>query len=154
MSKLDKPKFVYVTYINTTPEKLWEALTTTDFIRQYWVSRTNTSTWKKGGVIESRSPQGELEWHGKILESRKPRRLVFTFDVVGRKEGPSRVTFQIDPPKRSDVHQSDAVRFTVTHDQFPSGSQVFKGINMGWPVILSSLKTMLESGKAIQFTHN
>ena len=152
MSKEKGPKFIYVAYINTTPEKLWEALTTPEFIRQYWAARANSSTWKKGGTLESRSPQGELEWHGKILESKKPRRLVFTFEVAGRKEGPSRVVYDIEKPKRGDFHQTRAIKLTVTHDQFPPGSKVYEGTREGWPLILSSLKSLLEPGRAIKFT--
>jgi len=145
-----KPQFVYVTYIECTPAALWKALTTTDVIRQYWSGRTNTSKWKKGAVLESRSPEGELEWQGKILESKRPHRLVYTFDVVDSKEGPSRVTFDIEPPKRTDRNRTSALKLTVTHDQFPVGSKVYQGVSNGWPKILSSLKSLLETGRAIQ----
>lgn len=148
-----KPNFVYVTYIECTPAELWEALTTTELISQYWSGRINTSKWKKGAALESRSPEGNLEWQGKILESQRPRRLVYTFDVVGSKEGPSRVTFDIEPPKRTDRHRSSALRLTVTHDQFPAGSKIHQGVSNGWPTVLSSLKSLLETGRAIQFTH-
>jgi uncharacterized protein YndB with AHSA1/START domain len=147
---MQKPKFVYVTYINTTPEKLWAALTTTDLIRQYWSGRTNTSTWKKGAVLESQSPKGELEWSGKILESKRLRKLSYTFDL-DNKEGPSRVTMEIAAPKRTDSHQTSAIKLTVTHDKFPAGSKTLVGISHGWPTILSSLKTLLETGTAIGF---
>jgi uncharacterized protein YndB with AHSA1/START domain len=146
-----KPKFVYVTYIDTTPEKLWRALTTTDLIRQYWAGRINKSEWKKGAILESRSPEGELEWHGKILECKPPLRLCYTFDVVGSKEGPSRVLFEIEPPKRTGDHQIHAVKLTVTHDKFPEGSQDYRGVQQGWPTVLSSLKSLLETGNAIRF---
>ena len=150
---MNRPKFVYVTYINTTPEKLWEALTTTDLIRQYWSGRVNQSKWKKGATLESRSPKGELEWRGKILESKRPRLLSYTFDVVGRKEPASRVVFEIERPKRTDDHRSSAIKLTVTHDQFPARSKIFRGINQGWPTILSSLKSLLETGRAIEFSY-
>jgi uncharacterized protein YndB with AHSA1/START domain len=150
---MEKPKFVYVTYINTTPEKLWAALTTTDLIRQYWSGRTNKSTWKKGAILESHSPKGELEWHGKILESKRPRKLSYTFDGPGNKEGPSRVTMDIESPKRTDSHQTSAIKLTVTHDKLPAGSKVYAGVSHGWPTILSSLKTLLETGTAIRFTY-
>ena len=146
-----KPQFVYVTYIECTPAALWKALTTTDLISQYWVGRVNTSRWKKGSTLESRSPEGELEWQGKVLESKRPRRLVYTFDVVGSKEGPSRVAFEIDPPKRTDSPRTTALKLTVTHDRFPVGSKIYQGVCRGWPKILSSLKTLLETGHAIEF---
>ena len=83
---MSAPKLVYVTLIRTTPAELWTALTDPDFIRQYWFGRRNTSTWKEGEVIESHSPQGELEWHGKILKNVPEQELVFTFEeqeIVG-----------------------------------------------------------------------
>jgi uncharacterized protein YndB with AHSA1/START domain len=135
-----KPQFVYVTYIATTAEKLWSALTTTDLITKYWGGRHNTSDWQAGSAIESRSPEGELEWHGRVLESQPPRRLVYTFDVVGNDEPASRVTFQIKP-------QGDSVRLEVTHGGFPPGSTVLPNITEGWPAILSGLKTLLETGR-------
>jgi len=144
---------VYVTYINTTPERLWEALTTTDLIRQYWSGRTNESAWKKGATLESRSPKGELEWQGKILESIRPRKLSYTFDGVGKKARTSRVTMEIETPKRTDLHQTTAIKLTVTHDKFSAGKDC-AAVAQGWPTILSSLKTLLETGQAIQFTVN
>ena len=147
---MEKPKFVYVTYIKTTPEKLWEALTTTDLIRQYWSGRTNESKWKKGAVLESHTPKGELEWHGKILESQRPRLLSYTFDVVDGNEPASRVVFEIERPKRTNAHRTRALKLTVTHDKFPAGSKMYLGVKEGWPRILSSLKSLLETGRALE----
>jgi uncharacterized protein YndB with AHSA1/START domain len=149
---MNQPTFVYVIYLDTTPEKLWQALTTTDLISQYWAGRINESKWKKGARLESHSPKGELEWHGKILESKRLRRLAYTFETVDGDEGPSRVVFEIEPPKRTDRHQTGAIKLTVTHDQFPAGSKVYPEVNRGWPTILSSLKSLLETGRAIRFT--
>ena len=69
-TKTNHPDYVYVTYINTTPQKLWAALTDPKLIPQYWLSRTSVSTWKKGATVETRDPEGDLEWSGKIVESR------------------------------------------------------------------------------------
>ena len=149
---MNKPKFVYVTYINTTPEKLWEALTTARFIEQYWFGRGNESEWKKGSAIESRSPEGELEWRGKVLQSEPPRLLSYTFDVVGESEPPSRVTFEIEPLGPNTKPQGHAVRLTVTHEDFPHDSKVYPGICEGWPAILSSLKSLLETGRSPELT--
>jgi uncharacterized protein YndB with AHSA1/START domain len=147
------PKFVYVTYIDTTPEKLWKSLTTTELIRQYWSGRTNESKWRKGAVLESRSPDGELEWHGKIVETKRFRTLSYTFKVVGTREEASHVIFDIERPKRTDSHQSRAIRLTVTHEGFAAKSKVYEGVKEGWPTILSSLKSLLETGRAIRFTY-
>lgn len=149
---MNKPKFVYVAHIKTTPEKLWGAITTTAFIKQYWFGRTNESEWKEGAVIESRSPEGELEWHGKILQSDPPRLLSFTFEVVGEGEPPSRVTFEIEPLGRNTHPQGQAVRLTVIHEEFPPDSKIFPGISEGWPAILSSLKSLLETGRSLELT--
>jgi len=70
-----KQSFLYVTVISTTPEKLWETLTNPDFIVRYWFGRRNESTWKVGAPIESRSPKGELEWRGRVIENDPPRLL-------------------------------------------------------------------------------
>ncbi len=147
---MNKPKFVYITYINTTAEKLWEALTTTDVIRQYWSGRTNKSKWKKGAILESHAPEGELEWHGKILESRRPRLLSYTFDVVDGNEQASRVVFKIERPTRTNARRTSALKLTVTHDKFPASSKVYLGIKEGWPRILSRLKSLLETGRSLE----
>jgi uncharacterized protein YndB with AHSA1/START domain len=143
-----KPKFVYVTYIRTTPEKLWHALTTQEIISQYWSGRTNESTWKKGATLTSHSPKGNLEWSGKILDSKKPSRLVYTFGVASLKEKASRVTFDI---KRAPRNEGGALRLTVTHDQFPPKTKIYSGIQEGWPAILSRLKTLLETNEPFTF---
>jgi uncharacterized protein YndB with AHSA1/START domain len=144
-----KLQFVYVTYINTTPRELWRALTDPGFIRQYWLGRENTSTWKKGAGLESRSPEGELEWDGRIIESKPPRRLVYTFRGSEGGEAASRVAFEIETLSKKSGPQGGALRLTVTHDRFPPRSKVFPGICEGWPVILSGLKTLLESGRGL-----
>lgn len=149
---MNKPTFVYVTHIATTPERLWEALTSAEFIEQYWFGRKNESKWKKGAVIESRSPKGDLQWQGKILESKPPLRLSYTFDVVGQGEPPSRVIFEIQPLGRNTHPQGRAVRLTVTHEGFLLDSKIFPGICEGWPAILSGLKSLLETGRSLELT--
>jgi uncharacterized protein YndB with AHSA1/START domain len=146
---MEKPKFVYVTYIDTTPEKLWKAITTASFIEQYWMGRQNTSDWKKGSVVESRSPEGELEWKGRVLESRRPRRLVYTFDPESMGEPASRVTFEIEKLRGRSHLRGSVLRLRVTHDQFPAGSKVYTAVSEGWPSILSSLKSLLETGRGL-----
>ncbi len=141
--------YVYVTYINTTPRALWRALTDRDFIRQYWMGRQNTSTWRRGAKIESRSPEGELEWHGKILESDPPRRLVYTFQGAGPRRPVTRATFEIEPMAKNSPYRGRGVRLTVTHAGFRFGGSDYKGIAGGWPAILSGLKSLLETGRGL-----
>ena len=134
------PKLVYVTQIRTTPAKLWEALTNPDFIQQYWFGCRNTSTWQVGDVIESRDPDGELAWHGKILKSVPEEEVVFTFDHL-TDEPPSTVRFKIEP-------QKDTVQLTITHEDFLEVSAIRDRVKNGWPAIIEGIKSLLETGSA------
>jgi uncharacterized protein YndB with AHSA1/START domain len=148
---MSRPGFIYVTIIATTPEKLWTALTEAEFIKKYWFDRQNTSVWRKGTLIESRSPEGELEWRGKVLESKPPLLLSYTFEVVGEAEPPTRVQFEIEPLDQAAAGpKGRAVRLTLTHDEFSGESEVYPDIARGWPAILSSLKTLLETGRSLE----
>jgi uncharacterized protein YndB with AHSA1/START domain len=139
-----KPEFVYVTYIETTPEKLWEALTSSEFTKRYWWDTRVISDWKVGSPLA-------LEWRGKvtdtgvIVEADPPRRLSYTWSNTSeefRNERPSRVTFVLDP-------YGKLVKLTLTHEDFEQDSKMLQGISKGWPAIMSSLKSMLESGQAL-----
>jgi uncharacterized protein YndB with AHSA1/START domain len=146
---MDKPEFVYVTYIATTPEKLWEALTGSEFIRQYWFGREVESDWRVGSPVVYRYDEGrKLDFTGEVLRSEPPSLLSFTFDPhTGdgpRQERPSRVTYEIEP-------MGSAVKLRVTHDDLEPGSKVLAGVSNGWPAILSGLKSLLETGTAIVF---
>ena len=147
---MSAPKLVYVTLIRTTPAKLWQALTDPEFIRQYWFGRHNTSTWKEGEVIESRSPQGELEWHGKILKSIPESEVVFNMNDLSFSEPPSKITFKIERLGEGTYPQGEAVQLTVIHEDFPEGSKVREGVSNGWPGLLNSLKSLLETGKSLE----
>jgi uncharacterized protein YndB with AHSA1/START domain/DNA-binding transcriptional ArsR family regulator len=139
----DKPRFVYVTYIESTPEKVWDALTDADLTAEYW-GHSNVSDWQQGSRWEHRRLDGsaQADVAGTVLESVRPTRLVSTWDSPeGRPEGPSRVTFDIK-------QHGDIVRLTVTHDEL-SGEAEFEGISLGWPAVLSNLKSLLETGHAL-----
>ena len=144
---MNKPQFVYTIYIATTPEKLWEALTGPDFTAQYWAGRRIQSDWKVGSPIQLFEADGSHDWHGEVLQSDPPKLLSYTFDLTppGESGGepPSRVTMELKPI-------GSAVRLTTTHDNFEEGSKILQGISNGWPGILSSLKTLLETGKAVE----
>ena len=157
---MKKPELVYVTYIKTTPEKLWEALTNPDFIQQYWYGRRNETDLRVGGGIRSLSPEGELEWDGEVLECEPPRLLRYTFrkirvcprtatDMTDEAEPPSRVTFEIATLGESTGPDGDPVRLTITHDEFPADSEVMKEVSNGWPGILAGIKTLLETGQPL-----
>jgi uncharacterized protein YndB with AHSA1/START domain len=143
---MDKPKFVYVTYISSTPEKVWNALLDAKMTAQYW-QHENVSDWKPGSRWEHRSSDKEraLRLVGKVIESTPPRRLVLTWafpaDEAHEKKH-TRVTFEIESVR-------DVVRLTVTHDHLEPGSEMLEGITKGWPKVLSSLKSLLETGRAL-----
>ncbi len=142
---MSKPEFVYVTYISTTPEKLWEALTNSEFTRRYWFNTEVKSDWKVGSPF-ALVMNGTTTDVGEILQAERPRRLAYTFkhqlDEEMRKESPTKVTFTIEP-------HGDLVKLTVTHEGFAKGSKLLDGISKGWPAILSGLKTLLETGTVI-----
>ena len=143
---MDKPRFVYVTYISSTPQKVWNALVDPETTATYW-QHENVSDWKPGSRWEHRAADKErtLRLAGKVIESSPPKRLVLTWALPAddaRPEKHSRVTFEIEPVK-------DVVRLTVTHDEFEPGSEMFQSIQEGWPKVLSSLKSLLETGRPL-----
>lgn len=146
---MDDNRFVYVTYIATTPQKLWQALTETAFAEQYWCGTRIESSWQVGAPINLWMHNGRLGDSGTILVYDPPRRLSYTwkneFHEVFSREAPSRVTFELEPV-------GSLVRLTVIHDQFPPDSKVLPAISQGWPGILCSLKTLLETGAAMSIT--
>lgn len=145
---MSKPSHVYVTYIHTTPEKIWTAITDREISRQYW--HANASDWKVGSRWEHQNRDGSNEVFiaGTVIESEPPRRLVISWanpSNIADPEKVSRVTFVIEP------HKEGIVRLTVTHEDLEAGSDMEKGITRGWPFVLSSLKSWLETGKPVPF---
>jgi uncharacterized protein YndB with AHSA1/START domain len=147
---MDKPIFKYVTYIRTTPEKVWEALTTPEFIRKYWSGFHIKSDWKVGSSVELIDAEGTLGDHGVVLRLERPYLLSYSWKNAWlpelRDERTSRVTFEITPEKPA----KGTVRLTIVHDEFDPGSKLYEGIKDGWPAILSSLKSLLETGTALE----
>jgi uncharacterized protein YndB with AHSA1/START domain len=142
MSTQTGPKFVYVVYIASSPEKVFAALTDEKTSAQYWSGNRVVSDWKVGSPFALKLKPGMKDVVGKVLAFDPPRRLAYTFQPHHdglEKEGPSRVTFEIEPLQGQ-------VRLTVTHDEFPAGSAAFEQVNRGWPHVLSSLKSFLETG--------
>jgi len=145
MSK-EKTSFVYVTYIRSTPEKVFEAITKPEIARRYW-GHENVSDWKPGSAWEHvrANEQRTVELVGKVVESLPPTRLVITWANASQGADPasySRVSFDI-------AAYEEMVRLTVTHDELEAGSGMAKGIQQGWPIVLSSLKSLLETGQGI-----
>jgi uncharacterized protein YndB with AHSA1/START domain len=149
---MNEPKFVYVTYIATTPEKLWQALTDGAFTERYWFGTRIGSDWNLGARVTF--TRGDLvSDYGVVLECDPPRRLSYTWRVEFyeefRNERPSRVTFEIEPMPGRVGGTTHEVKLTVTHDDFDVGSKVFRAISGGWPLVLASLKSFLETGGAL-----
>jgi len=141
-----KPDFVYVTYISASPEKVWKAIVDPQTAAKYW-QHVNLSEWTPGSRWEHREKdsKGALRLVGRVVESSPPRRLVLTWAEPAdaeNEEKHSRVTIEIQPV-------GDLVRLTVTHDRFEAGSEMLESIQEGWPKVLSSLKSLLETGKPL-----
>lgn len=138
--------FVYVIYIAAPAETVWKALLDGEFTRQYW-EHENVSTWTPGSMWEHRSVAGarKVSILGEVIEASPPHRLVITWAEPAdrlRRERHSRVTFEIESV-------DDMVRLTVTHDDLEPGSDMERKIAAGWPRVLSSLKSLLETGRAL-----
>jgi uncharacterized protein YndB with AHSA1/START domain len=142
-------RFVYVTYIRTTPEKLWQALIDPEFTRRYWVETWQESEWTPGAAWRIMKPDGGVADSGQILEIDKPRRLVLTWQNQFRpelkKEGHSRLTYELE-------QQGEAVKLTVIHEMEQPGSKLIEAVSNGWPHILASLKSLLETGESLEAT--
>ncbi len=141
---MTKPQFVYATYIKSTPEKVWVAITNAEFTRQYWGGHDNVSDWKPGSKWEhlARGEKDPVYVTGQVLESDPPRRLVLTWADPDQLADVSRVSFEIEPLE-------EIVRLTVIHGDFQPDSTMAPKIESGWPRVLSSLKSFLETGKGI-----
>ncbi len=139
---MNKPTLVYTTYIRSTPVKVWEAITKPEFTRQYWAGLANVSDWKPGSKWEHMSKENEAWVTGKVVECDPPKRLVLTWADPDDLADESRVTFEIEMIK-------DSVRLVVTHDEFKAGSSMAGKVNEGWPRVLSSLKSFLETGQGL-----
>jgi uncharacterized protein YndB with AHSA1/START domain len=142
---MSKPEFVYVTYIETTPDKLWQALTDGDFTERYWFGARLRSDWKVGSSFEMVRSDGTVSDAGKVVECDPPRRLAYTFVNLSDKyknEFPALATFVLEPFGR-------LVKLTLTHEGFGEGSLMLQGISKGWPAILSGLKSLLETGQPL-----
>jgi uncharacterized protein YndB with AHSA1/START domain/DNA-binding transcriptional ArsR family regulator len=138
----DKPTFVYVTYIQSTPERVWHALTDADLTAEYW-GHSNISDWRPGSAWEHRRLDGSniADVVGTVLESTPPTRLVMTFGEPGGTPLPSTVTFDIEP------HQ-DIVRLTVTQEGL-ADEDALHVVSTGWPAVVANLKSLLETGHAL-----
>jgi uncharacterized protein YndB with AHSA1/START domain/DNA-binding transcriptional ArsR family regulator len=139
-----RPDFVYVTYIESTAEKVWNALTDADLTAQYWGHR-NISDWQAGSSWEHQRVDGSgiADVVGTIIAAEPPKQLVLTFASPNEKPaaGPPQVTFDIEPYK-------DIVRLTVTHENLSTPAD-YDAISTGWPSVMANLKSLLETGHVL-----
>ena len=138
---MSKPQFVYVTYIETTAEKLWHALTDGEFTERYWFGHRLTSDWKVGSPYHFTN-QGKPMVEGEVLVSDPPRRLAYSWNNrkdEAKGEGISRVTFDLEP-------RGKVIKLTVTHDELGEDGKTLRDISGGWPMVIASLKSLLETG--------
>ncbi len=147
---MNRSQFVYVTFIRTTPAKLWKALTDPRFIRQYWFGFEIECDWKKGSPWKMVDDEGSVTDAGEILEIDPPRRMVIRWrnewspDL--KAEGTSRCTIELEPVQR-------AVKLTITHEIGRPKSKFITAVSGGWPSILSNLKSLLETGEVAIAAH-
>jgi len=148
--------FVYDTYIRTTPQKLWQALTDGDFSEKYWMGYRIAIDLRAGGTIRLQAPAGQdgKFGEGKVLACEPGRKLVYEFalkdasEIAAKRDGFSRVTYELTPA-------GETVRLRLTHENLlPEDTEkdpnTLKGVNNGWPAVLSSLKSLLETGQAME----
>jgi uncharacterized protein YndB with AHSA1/START domain len=139
-------KHVYEVYIRTSPEKLWAALTDGELTAKYFFGTHVKSTWKPGAELTYHDAKGALMVDGKLIEIDPPRRLVHTWHAVYSPETasdrPSRVTWTIEA-------RGPVCKLTVQHDEFDGETTTWKSTGGGWPIVLSGLKTWLETGEPL-----
>jgi uncharacterized protein YndB with AHSA1/START domain len=137
--------FVYVSYIRTTPERLWSALTDAEFMKQYWFGMHGESEWTPGSSWKLISSQGQVFDAGEIIEAQPPRRLVIRWQHQNRPElkaeGDSLCTMELEP-------SGAAVKLSITHTIEREHSKLLEAVSGGWPKVISNLKSLLETGSA------
>jgi uncharacterized protein YndB with AHSA1/START domain len=140
---MSRSTFVYVTYIRTTQDKLWSALTDAGFMKQYWLGFHCESKWTVGAPWKMVSSNGVITDAGEIVESDPPRRLVIRWthqqNPELKAEGESRCTMELAP-------SGAAVKLSITHTIEREPSKLIAAVSGGWPMILSNLKSLLETG--------
>lgn len=142
-------KFVYVTYIRTTAEQLWDALTQPEFTRRYWAETWQECDWTQGASWQLMIPDGRVGDSGEVLEIDRPRRLVLSwrnqFMPELHAEGYTRLTYQLEP-------QGDEVKLTLVHEIDVPNAKTIDAMSNGWPALLASVKSLLETGRPLAST--
>jgi len=140
---MTRSTFVYVTYIRTTPEKLWSALTDAEFMKQYWFGMHCESQWTAGSSWKMVASDGHVFDAGEIVEAEPPRRLVIRWQHQNKPElkaeGDSLCTMELEP-------SASAVKLSITHTIEREPSKLIEAVSGGWPKVISNLKSLLETG--------
>lgn len=146
---MKKPDYIYVVVIAKSPEEVWEGLTSPEFTKQYWHKTEVSSDFEVGSPIQFMTDSGHIGCEGKILTVDYPAELTFTWQFPNNpdtcNEPPSRVSFRLEPI-------TAGTKLTVIHDQFPEDSKMYDLVQPGWPLVICGLKTLLESGSAVDFS--
>jgi uncharacterized protein YndB with AHSA1/START domain len=146
---MGESRFVYVTYIRTTPEKLWQALLEPEFTRQYWYGCWQDCEWKQGATWQLMFSDGRVGDTGEIIEIEPHRRLVVSwrneFRPELKVEGYSRMTCELE-------QQGELVQLRIVHEMGQDNSKLIEAVSGGWPKILASLKSLLETGVSLADT--
>ena len=146
---MTNPEFVYMTVIAAPPERVWQGLTTAEFTEQYWHRTRIQSDFTPGATIEFLNADGSIGVAGEILTADRPDELSYTWRFLRNPDAaddpPSRVTFRLE-------RIAAGTRLTVTHDKLGEGSATATMVTFGWPHVIAGLKTLLETGSAVDFT--
>jgi uncharacterized protein YndB with AHSA1/START domain len=144
-------QYVYVTYIRAPREKVWEALTNSEFQKQYWFGMSQECAWTEGATWALKFSDGRVADAGKVLEVDAPRRLVLEwrneFRAEMKKEGAARCIYELE-------QDGDVTKLTIVHSIARADSKFIEAVSSGWPRILSSLKSLLETGAPLPRTHS
>ena len=145
-----KSRFVYVTFIRTSPDRLWTALTSPEFTKQYWFGMRCESDWTVGSSWKLLFTDGRVADAGEVVEADRPRRLVIRWRNEWKPElkaeGHSICTFELEPVVQAG---DDVVKLSITHEIDRPGSNLIEAVSGGWPRILSNLKSLLETGQVV-----
>jgi len=146
---MSRPKFVYVTYIRTTPARLWKALTDPEITCQYFCATRMESDWQPGSPWRMMIPDGRVADGGEVLEVEPERRMVLSwrneFRPELKAEGYARLTYEIE-------QVGELIKLTVVHESDIPDSKLIEAVSNGWPLILASLKSLIETGEALDAT--